>query len=149
MLAVATTCKALRHRADEMRRNQLPNFLHQQPIFTYQASCTAVHEPHVAVSCFQETLSRMPAPIAASLWPLNYPNAHLRMSIHLQPRSPKLPMHREQSLQVVVVMGILARVMPTLPRATPSTRSATPKNNLHSPASRDIHCRHKLIHSLM
>ena len=97
-----------------------------------------MHKPFVVASAPQEALCRLPAPIAASLWPLHHPNTHLWVGVKFQPRFPKLSVHCEQGLQVLLVLGVVVQVF-SLPRATPSTRRAAPKNNLHSPAPRNIH----------
>ena len=110
---VATiTCKRLVHDVDKIRivRNKLPDFLHQEVVLSYHASYASMHLPLVVVPAPQETLNRLPAPIVASLWPSHHPNTHLWVGVQLQPRLPKLPVHCVQSLQALLVLGVIVRV---------------------------------------
>ena len=95
--------------------------------------CTS---PLVVVSAPQETLCRLPAPIAASLWPLHHPSTHLWVGVHhasrryqlitgnkshILPCLTQIPAnHRQQNLHL------------TMPHTDTSKSQATNRTSCHA-----------------
>ena len=140
MIMATVTCKSFVHDVDKVRfvRDKLPSFLHQEIVLSYHASHAPMHKPLVVVPAPQETLSRLPAPIGASLWPLHHPNTHLWVFNFN---------HDFQSFRCTVYKackrswcwGFSCACF--LCQGLPPVRAA-PKNNLHPPIPCAAHGRH-------